>query len=94
MHALRLTPHVFQRPGEVRHMEWTEVDLGKAFWIIPEGKRKMRQPHSVPLSRQSLAILNKMRSLSGSGGYVFPSVRSRPRPISENTINAVLRRMG
>lgn len=94
MHALRLTPHVFQRPGEVRHMEWTEVDFGKAVWIIPEGKMKMRQPHSVPLSRQSLAILTNMRSLSGSGRYVFPSIRSRARPISENTINAALRRMG
>jgi len=94
MHALKLTPHVFQRPGEVRHMEWTEVDFEKAVWIIPEGKMKMRQPHSVPLSRQSLAILSNMRSLSGSGRYVFPSIRSRARPISENTINAALRRMG
>ena len=94
MHALKLTPHVFQRPGEVRHMEWTEVDFGKAVWIIPEGKMKMRQPHSVPLSRQSLVILTNMRSLSGSGRYVFPSIRSRARPISENTINAALRRMG
>lgn len=94
MHALKLTPHVFQRPGEIRHMEWTEVDFGKAVWIIPEGKMKMRQPHSVPLSRQSLAILTNMRTLSGSGRYVFPSIRSRTRPISENTINAALRRMG
>ena len=94
MHALKLTPHVFQRPGEIRHMEWTEVDFGKAVWIIPEGKMKMRQPHSVPLSRQSLAILTNMRTLSGSGRYVFPSIRSRTRPISENTINATLRRMG
>lgn len=94
MHALKLTPHVFQRPGEVRHMEWTEVDFGKAVWIIPEGKMKMRQPHSVPLSRQSLAILSNMRCLSGSGRYVFPSIRSRARPISENTINSALRRMG
>lgn len=94
MHALKLTPHVFQRPGEIRHMEWTEVDFGKAVWIIPEGKMKMRQPHSVPLSRQSLAILTNMRALSGSGRYVFPSIRSRTRPISENTINAALRRMG
>ena len=94
MHALKLTPHVFQRPDEIRHMEWTEVDFGKAVWIIPEGKMKMRQPHSVPLSRQLLAILSNMRTLSGSGRYVFPSIRSRTRPISENTINAALRRMG
>lgn len=94
MHALRLTPHVFQRPGEIRQMEWTEVDSEKAVWTIPFGKMKMRQPHSVPLSRQALAILNDMRSLSGSGRYVFPSIRTRTRPISDNTINAALRRMG
>ena len=94
MYALKLTPHVFQRPGEIRQMEWTEVDFEKAVWIIPEGKMKMRQPHSVPLSRQSLAILTDMRSLSGSGRYVFPSVRTLARPISDNTINAALRRMG
>lgn len=71
-----------------------EVDFEKAVWIIPEGKMKMRQPHSVPLSRQSLAILTDMRCLSGSGQYVFPSIRTRARPISDNTINAALRRMG
>jgi len=94
MHALKLTPHVFQRPGEIRQMEWKEVDFGKAVWTIPVGKMKMRQPHSVPLSRQALVILEKMRELSGSGRYVVPSVRSRARPISENTVNAALRRMG
>ena len=94
MHALKLTPHVFQRPGELRQMEWKEVDFGKTVWTIPVGKMKMRQPHSVPLSRQALAILEKMRELSGAGRYVFPSVRSRARPISDNTVNAALRRMG
>lgn len=94
MYALKLTPHVFQRPGEIRQMEWKEIDFEKAVWIIPEGKMKMRQPHSVPLSRQALAILTEMLSLSGSGRYVFPSVRTLARPISDNTINAALRRMG
>ncbi|WP_174275016.1 tyrosine-type recombinase/integrase [Sphingomonas bacterium] len=94
MYALKLTPHVFQRPGELRQMEWAEINFDKAVWIIPEGKMKMRQPHSVPLSRQALAILTEMRGLSGSGRYVFPSVRTRARPISDNTINAALRRMG
>ena len=94
MYALKLAPHVFQRPGELRQMEWAEVDFEKAVWIIPEGKMKMRQPHSVPLSRQALAILTEMRQLSGSGRYVFPSVRTRARSISDNTINAALRRMG
>lgn len=94
MCALKLTPHVFQRPGEIRQMEWTEVDFAKAVWVIPEGKMKMRQSHSVPLSRQSLALLTDMRTLSGSGHYVFPSIRTRARPISDNTLNAALRRMG
>ena len=94
MFALKLTPHVFQRPGEIRQMEWAEVNFDKAVWIIPEGKMKMRQPHSVPLSRQALAILTTMRGLSGAGRYVFPSVRTRARPISDNTVNAALRRMG
>jgi len=94
MFALKLTPHVFQRPGEIRQMEWAEVNFDKAVWIIPEGKMKMRQPHSVPLSKQALAILTEMKGLSGSGRYVFPSVRTRARPISDNTVNAALRRMG
>lgn len=94
MYALKLAPHVFQRPGELRQMEWAEVDFDKAVWTIPVAKMKMRQPHSVPLSRQALAILKNMRSLSGSGRYVFPSIRTRARPISDNTINAALRRMG
>jgi len=94
MYALKLTPQVFQRPGEIRQMEWKEIDFEKAVWIIPEGKMKMRQPHSAPLSRQALAMLTEKRSLSGSGRYVFPSVRTLARPISDNTINAALRRMG
>jgi len=94
MHALRLTPHLFQRPGELRQMEWAEINFEKAIWTLPPEKMKMRQSHAVPLSRQALAILESMRGLSGSGKYVFPSVRTRARPISENTITAALRRMG
>ncbi|WP_298281615.1 integrase arm-type DNA-binding domain-containing protein [Acidocella sp.] len=94
MYALKLTPHVFQRPGEIRQMEWAEVDFDKAVWTIPEIKMKMRQPHAVPLSQQALVILREMRGLSGAGRYVFPSVRTKARPISDNTVNAALRRMG
>jgi integrase len=94
MAALRLTPHVFQRPGELHRMEWTEVDFDKAVWTIPISKMKMPQPHSVPLSRQALDILSGIQQLTGNGQYVFPSVRTHARPISENTINAALRRMG
>jgi integrase len=94
IYALKLTPHVFQRPGEIRQMEWREVDFDKAVWTIPVAKMKMRQPHTVPLSRQALAILAEMQQLSGSGRFVFPSVRTSARPISDNTVNAALRRMG
>lgn len=92
--ALRLLPLVFTRPGEVRHMEWAEVHTDKAMWEIPAGKMKMREPHMVPLSHQALSILEEMRPLSGEGKYVFPGERSKDRPMSENTINAALRRMG
>jgi integrase len=94
MHALKLTPHVFQRPGELRHMEWAEVNFDKAVWTLPPAKMKMRQPHAVPLSRQALEILQTMQGLTGNGKYVFPSVRTRARPMSENTVTAALRRMG
>jgi integrase len=93
MYALKLTPHVFQRPGEIRQMEWAEIDFEKAVWMIPTTRMKMREPHTVPLSKQSVAILREMRCLSGSGRYVFPSVRTRAKPISDNTVNAALRRM-
>jgi integrase len=92
--ALRLTPHVFQRPGEVRQMRWKEIDLDQAIWTIPAERMKQRRPHVVPLSRQSVAILTMMRGLTGRGLFVFPSVRSRERPMSENTINGALRRLG
>lgn len=94
MNALKLTPHVFQRPGELRQMEWAEINFDKAVWTLPPAKMKMRQPHAVPLSRQALAILKTMQGLTGKGKYVFPSVRTRARPISENTVTAALRRMG
>ncbi len=94
MHALKLTPHLFQRPGELRQMEWAEINFDKAVWTLPSDKMKMRQPHAVPLSRQALAILKSMQGLTGKGKYVFPSIRTRARPISENTITAALRRMG
>ncbi|MDZ4307110.1 tyrosine-type recombinase/integrase [Allopontixanthobacter sp.] len=92
--ALQLAPHVFVRPGELRHARWDEIDLETGLWTIPAEKMKMRKPHHVPLSRQSIAILQEIRSITGSSGYVFPSMRSRTRPMSENTLNAALRRLG
>jgi integrase len=92
--AMQLAPHVFVRPGELRHAEWNEIDLEVALWTIPSGKTKMRKDHLVPLSRQSIAILEDLHALTGPDGYVFPSIRSRKRPMSDNTINAGLRRLG
>ena len=92
--AMQLAPHVFVRPGELRHAEWSEFDFEEALWTIPAGKTKMRKDHLVPLSRQSIAILEDLHALTGPGGYVFPSIRSRKRPMSDNTINAGLRRLG
>ena len=92
--ALLLAPHVFVRPGELRHAEWAEFDLDAAVWAIPAEKTKMRKPHHVPLSRQAVELLREMNGLTGPTGYVFPSVRTRARPMSENTINGGLRRLG
>lgn len=92
--ALRLAPLVFVRPGELRHAEWTEVDLDKAEWRIPASKMKMGEQHLVPLSRQAVAILREIHQVTERGQYVFPSERGGGRPMSENTVNASLRRMG
>jgi integrase len=92
--AMQLAPHVFVRPGELRHAEWSEVDLEAALWTIPAGKMKMRKAHHVPLSRQAVELFREAWGATGPTGYVFPSIRARTRPMSENTINAGLRRLG
>lgn len=92
--ALRLAPLVFVRPGELRHAEWAEFNTTKAEWRIPAAKMKMREQHIVPLSAQALAILEELRHVTGNGRYLFPGERTSTRPMSENTVNAALRRMG
>jgi len=92
--ALRLAPLVFVRPGELRHAEWVEIDFAAAEWRIPAAKMKMRRVHRVPLSRQALAIIRELQAITGEGRWLFPSVRTVTRPISENTLNAALRRLG
>lgn len=92
--ALQIAPHAFVRPGELRHAEWSEPDLDGALWIIPAGKMKSRKRHHVPLSRQAVALFQEVQAITGPPGYVFPFVRTRTRPMSENTINAGLRRLG
>ena len=92
--ALKLAPLVFVRPGELRHAEWEEIDLEAAEWRIPAAKMKMKSPHIVPLSRQAVAVLREIQPVTGNGRYVFPSQRTGERPMSDNTVNAALRRMG
>lgn len=92
--ALQLAPLVFVRPGELRTAEWAEINFERAEWNIPAEKMKMRQPHLVPLSTQAIAILQEIQPLAGQSRYVFPSARTRTRPMSNNAILAALRRMG
>ncbi len=92
--ALQLAPHVFVRPGELRHAEWLEFDLEASLWSIPASKTKMRKIHRVPLARQSIDLLKQIYDITGPSGYVFPSIRTRLRPMSGNTLNAALRRLG
>ncbi len=101
--ALKLAPLVFVRPEELRGAQWCEFDLDGAVWTIPPQRRKLTRkdrddpttpPHIVPLCAQAVVILRELHALTGRRALLFPSLRTSERPISENTINAALRRMG
>jgi integrase len=92
--ALKLAPLVFVRPGELRQAEWMEFDLEGAEWRIPAARMKMGELHVVPLAHQAITLLEELRPFARGGRYVFPSLRSRDRPMSNNTINGALRRLG
>jgi len=92
--ALKLLAMLAQRPGEIRNAKWEEFDLQECVWSIPAAKMKMRRDHNVPLPKQALALLTELRAMGYNGEYLFPSLRSWTRPMSENTLNAALRRMG
>lgn len=92
--ALKLAPMVFVRPGELRTAEWTEIDLDGAEWRIPGSKMKMKNDHIVPLCKQAVEVLKALQPLTEHVRYVFPSIRTGQRPMSENTINGALRAMG
>lgn len=101
--ALKLAPMLFQRPGELRAAEWSEIDFDAAEWRIPAARQKLRKAlkenprtpdHVVPLPPQALLILRELHALTGRGRYLFPGVRTPTRPLSENTLNAALRRLG
>ena len=92
--ALRLSPLLFVRPGELRTMQWDEIDWQKSCWEIPASKMKMREPHVVPLANQSAEILEALRPLTGRGMFVFPSARKGGRPLSDNGVRTALRSLG
>lgn len=92
--AMQLSPMLFCRPRELRHAEWSEIDFETAEWNIPAEKMKMRQAHLVPLPQQAVAILKELQLLTGHGKYVFPCHRTPQRCMSDNAINAALRRLG
>jgi integrase len=92
--ALELAALTFVRLGELRAAEWREIDFENAVWSSPSERMKMRRPHKVPLAPRALAILTQLKNITGLGKFLFPSVRSPSRCMSENTINAALRRLG
>ena len=92
--ALRLLVFTFVRPGELRAAEWAEFDLDAGLWRIPETRMKRKLAHLVPLARQSVALLSELHKVTGSGKYLFPSLTSEQRPISDNTLNQALKRSG
>ena len=92
--ALQLMAFLFPRPGELRAAEWVEFDFARAIWTIPAARTKMRRPHRVPLASQVVELLLALQLLSGGRALLFPGVRSSSRPISDNTLNVALRRLG
>ncbi|MFP1130794.1 tyrosine-type recombinase/integrase [Asticcacaulis sp. W401b] len=92
--ALQLSALLFVRPGELRRAEWSEIDVTSNVWRIPAAKMKARQEHAVPLCRRAIELFEEAKMLSGGGRYVFPSIRTPLDPMSENTVNAALRRLG
>jgi integrase len=92
--ALKLMALTFVRPGELRNAFWSEFDLEAGLWVIPAGRMKMRRAHRVALVPQTISILKELHAITGHRTLLFPGVRSADRVMSENTINAALRRLG
>ncbi|WP_273266840.1 tyrosine-type recombinase/integrase [Flexistipes sinusarabici] len=92
--GLKLLMLTFLRPGELRKGEWKEIDLRNRCWNIPAERMKKRKPHVVPLSKQALNILEELHPLTDRSEYIFPSTSTNQRPMSSNTLNMALRRMG
>lgn len=92
--ALQIAPHVLARPGELRKAEWQEIDFQAAVWRLPAGKMKARRPHAVPLSEQVIIYLRELEQLTGDEKYLFPVAGKKNVPMSENTLNQALKRLG
>ena len=92
--AMRLSPHVLLRPGELRQAEWTDIDFEEAIWFIPAERMKMRRPHRVPLSRQVIAMLQELHEHTHWWKYLFPCLGKPRKPMSENAVNQGLRKLG
>jgi len=92
--ALKLMALLFPRPGELRAAEWKEFDFDNKVWTIPATRTKMRRAHRIPLPAQAVAILKELHHITGRGEILFPGIRDEMRPISDNTLNAALRRLG
>ncbi|MDQ3447178.1 MAG: tyrosine-type recombinase/integrase [Pseudomonadota bacterium] len=92
--ALKLLLLTFVRPGELRAAEWAEFDLAGAIWRIPETRMKRNLAHLVPLATQTVSLLRELSQLTGNGRFLFPSLTSERRPISDNTLNQALKRSG
>jgi integrase len=92
--GLQLLALTFVRPGELRGAKWDEIDFDTAIWTIPGVRMKMRRPHRIPLARQTIAVLRNLLAIVGEAELILPGMRGRGRPLSENTLNAALRRLG
>ena len=92
--ALKLSPLVFVRPKQLRHMEWDELDFDEKLWSTSAEKMKMKEPHLVPLSNQAVALLKELEPHTGRYKYVFPNARGPSRPLSENGVRTALRTLG
>jgi integrase len=92
--AVRLLAYLFVRPGELRHAEWTEINLGAAEWRIDGSKMKMRTAHVVPLPPQAVELLRELHGLTGRGRYLFPHRSKAGKPMGKGTVNGLLAQMG
>jgi integrase len=92
--GLQLLALTFVRPGELRGALWAEIDFDRAVWTIPGARMKMRRPHRIPLARQTIVVLKNLCAITTESELILPGMRGRGRPLSENTLNAALRRLG